>query len=91
MWIIIYTYLFAINIVAFFLFAHDKHRAVFGKRRIPEAWLLGLSVAGGAYGGWMGMLLFRHKTLHPRFRWIVPLSFVIWMLLLTLLCINAYR
>ena len=73
-----YTYLFAVNVAAFFLYANDKHRAHYDKRRVPEAWLLGLSIAGGAYGAGCGMLLFRHKTLHRAFLITIPVCLVVW-------------
>ena len=73
-----YTFLFAINVTAFFCYAADKHRACYDMRRIPEALLLTLAIAGGAYGAGCGMLLFRHKTLHRAFLIVVPLFFVLW-------------
>jgi len=64
---LILTYLYIINLVELALFGIDKRRAGRGGRRIPEATLLGLAVAGGSIGGIGGMLLFRHKTRKPRF------------------------
>lgn len=75
-----YTYLFCINVIAFALYASDKRRAVFDRWRIPEWILLGIAIIGGAYGALMGMLLFRHKTLHTSFRIVVPLFFVLWLI-----------
>jgi len=83
--LLFYTYLFAINVATFFLYAGDKHRAVYDKRRIPEALLLGLAIAGGAYGAGCGMLLFKHKTLHRAFLITVPVSLAVWALLIVLL------
>ena len=40
----------------------DKRRAATGRRRISEATLLGLTWATGLAGGWLGMMVFRHKT-----------------------------
>lgn len=85
--LLIYTFLFVINVLAFGLYAIDKRRACYNRWRIPESVLLGLAVIGGAYGATMAMLLFRHKTQHRSFRIIVPVCFVIWMILLVLLCI----
>ena len=82
---LIYTYLFAINVTSFFLYANDKHRAFYDKRRIPEALLLGLAIAGGAYGAGCGMLLFRHKTLHRSFLITVPIAFAVWATIVLLL------
>ena len=82
-----FTYLFIINVVAFGLYAYDKHHAVYTLWRIPEAVLLISAAIGGAYGAGMGMLLFRHKTLHTLFLIIVPTFFVLWMGLLIFLCV----
>jgi uncharacterized membrane protein YsdA (DUF1294 family) len=40
---------------------------------VPEQTLLLLSLAGGALGGWAGMLVWRHKTRHTRF-WIAQIA-----------------
>lgn len=83
--IYLFTYLFAISVLTFFLYASDKHKAHYGKRRIPEALLLGLAIAGGAYGAGWAMLLFRHKTRHAAFLIIVPLFIILWLAGLILL------
>ena len=35
--------------------------------------LLGLALLGGSIGAFMGMLIFRHKTRHKKFKILVPL------------------
>jgi uncharacterized membrane protein YsdA (DUF1294 family) len=35
---------------------------------------------GGGIGSWMGLKLFRHKTKHTKFRVIVPLWVIIWII-----------
>ncbi|MCH5328697.1 MAG: DUF1294 domain-containing protein [Coprobacter sp.] len=82
-----FTFIFTVNVATFALYAIDKIRAIYHQWRIPEALLLGLAVIGGAYGAGAGMLLFRHKTLHRTFRIVVPLFFVIWFVILTLVCL----
>lgn len=86
--LLVYSYLFAINVLAFFLYASDKHRACYDKRRIPEALLLGLAILGGAYGAGCGMLLFRHKTLHRSFLITIPICLVIWAAILVFLVLK---
>lgn len=86
--LLLYVYLFVINVLAFGIYAIDKRRATYNKWRIPEAVLLGLAVIGGAYGAGTAMLLFRHKTQHMAFFITVPLCFVLWMALLVFLCLN---
>ena len=56
------VYLAGVNAVLFALMGADKRSAVRRRRRIPETTLLALAVLGGAAGGLLGMLLFRHKT-----------------------------
>lgn len=65
--------LFFMSVLTFALFGWDKHKAVYGKSRIPEFLLLSLSLLGGAFGGLCGMILFRHKTMHTSFKVCVPL------------------
>ena len=61
-------YLAAINLLLFVLMGVDKAKAKRGARRFPEATLFFLAVIGGSLGGLLGMLAFRHKTLHASFR-----------------------
>lgn len=86
--LIFLTYLFLVNVLTFGLYANDKHRAYFSKRRTPEALLLGLAVMGGAYGAASGMVLFSHKTKHLRFRIIVPLFLIIWIAAAVFIMVN---
>ena len=69
---IILLYLFAINIVAFFDFGIDKLKAKRDKWRIPESTLLSMAVLGGSIGALAGMKVWRHKTLHDKFRIGIP-------------------
>lgn len=69
---IILLYLFAINIVAFFAFGIDKLKAKRDKWRIPESTLLSMAVLGGSIGALAGMKVWRHKTLHDKFRIGIP-------------------
>jgi uncharacterized membrane protein YsdA (DUF1294 family) len=61
-------YLAAINLVTFLAFGWDKRKARLRGWRTPEARLLLLSFLGGFVGGWLGMKLFRHKTVKTSFR-----------------------
>ena len=58
----------AVNVVTFLAFGIDKWKARRDARRIPEAWLIGLSFATGLFGGWIAMSVFRHKTRKTSFR-----------------------
>ncbi len=70
-----------ISFICFMAMGIDKLKARAGKWRIPERTLFLLAAMGGALGGMLGMLAFRHKTKHK--------SFVIGMPLLLLLNISC--
>lgn len=78
--IIIY-YLTFINLLAFFVYGLDKLKAKRGSWRISEATLLLLAAIGGSIGAWYGMKVWHHKTLHRKFRYGVPLLFLIQVIL----------
>jgi uncharacterized membrane protein YsdA (DUF1294 family) len=86
--ILIY-YLLIINALAFLLMLTDKRRARKNAWRIPEATLLGVAALGGSLGAVMGMRLFRHKTLHPKFSIGLPLMLAVHIILLVLILIKA--
>ena len=73
-------YLLVINVAAFVLYGNDKRRAVRHQWRIPEVELLLAAFLGGGAGAFLGMHLFHHKTKKWKFRILVPLSTVIWVL-----------
>lgn len=72
-------YLLAINIIAFAAYGIDKWKAKHGKWRISEMTLILLAYMGGALGALLGMKVFRHKTQHWKFRILVPLALVLWI------------
>ena len=79
-------YIILINFVGFVLYALDKAKSKRkGSRRIPERVLLWVARLGGGVGCWLGMMLFRHKTKHVRFKVLVPLWTVLWIVALVLL------
>lgn len=70
-----------VNIVGFALMGRDKYLAKHGRWRIPERWLFGIALAGGALGVWVGMTIFRHKTRHKLFVWGIPAIFIVNLLI----------
>ena len=66
-------YLAIINVLAFVLYGVDKKKAENEKYRIPESRLILVAVLGGAYGAFLGMIIFHHKTRKTKFRIVVPL------------------
>ena len=73
----ILIYLLAINVLAFFLYGIDKWKAKRSKWRIPEITLLSIAVIGGSIGAWLGMKVWRHKTMHKKFKYGIPLILMI--------------
>ena len=73
----IILYLLAINIAAFIAFGIDKYKAKRDKWRIPESTLLTIAVLGGSIGALAGMKIWRHKTLHNKFRIGIPVILVL--------------
>ena len=69
------------SLAALVAFALDKYKAKNQKWRIPEASLIALSTLGGAFGAFLGMILFRHKTKKLKFIITVPLLSVVWIIL----------
>ena len=70
-------YLLAVNVLTFIVSGVDKWKARRGRWPVPEASLLGLAALGGSVGAWLAMQLFRHKTQKKKFRYGVPVLFVL--------------
>ena len=86
--IIVLSYLLIINLIAFVLYGIDKKRAIRNEYRIRESVLLWIARLGGAIGSWLGIKLFRHKTKHTKFRIVVPLWILIWIVAIVLAVIK---
>ena len=67
------VYCTVLSIVLFVLMGVDKYRAKHFKWRIRERTLFLLAVLGGALGGCLGMVFFRHKTRTKSFVWMFPM------------------
>ena len=70
---VIVAYIVGLGLITFLIYGYDKLQAKRGGRRVPERTLLLLALAGGALGGWAGMLIWRHKTRHASF-WIAQIA-----------------
>ena len=75
-------YLAGMNLLTFFVYGADKMYARNKRWRIPESTLLTLAVLGGAAGALAGMYAFHHKTRKAKFKYGVPLIFVIELMIL---------
>ena len=80
---IIIIYLAVINVATFFTFGIDKLKAKHAKWRIREAALLTLAVLGGSIGAWLGMKVWRHKTMHKKFKYGIPLILLVQIALIS--------
>lgn len=83
-----FGYLIIANLCAFGICGVDKKRAIKGRRRIPEKALLLACLFGGAWGFQIGMLAFRHKTKHLKFKVLVPLLSLVWLAITIVAGIN---
>ena len=65
-------YLVFINLIGLVTVWYDKALARSRKYRIPESRLLLIALAGGAFGVFLGMYIFKHKTENLKFSIGVP-------------------
>jgi len=65
---ILISWLIAINLVTFLVYAYDKAQARREGWRVSERELLLLALIGGSPGALSGMYLFRHKTAKRSFQ-----------------------
>ena len=80
---LLYYYLIFINCTAFVVYGADKAFAKLHSRRVPEIVLLLLAALGGSAGAFIAMQLFRHKTMHFKFIFGVPLIFFLQVALIS--------
>lgn len=69
--------LIIINILTAVISGADKLFAKLHSWRVPEIILLALAGLGGSVGAYFAMQIFRHKTLHWKFKLGVPLIFLV--------------
>ena len=81
------AYFLLVNIVAFIAFGVDKFKAKKNRSRIPEFTLLLLAAIGGSVGALLGMEIFRHKTLHAKFKFGVPAILVVQIVIAVYFCL----
>ena len=81
-------YLIVVNILTFAVYGIDKWKAKQGSWRISEATLLMLAVIGGTIGALLGMQVWRHKTMHKKFKYGLPLILLAQIALIYLISNN---
>ena len=75
-------YFVCVNVLTFLVYGIDKWQARQGKWRISEATLLLLAVIGGSIGAWLGMRVWRHKTMHKKFKYGIPAILMIHIIIM---------
>ena len=88
-------YFVCVNVLTFLVYGIDKWRSTSGrllptgrkkarqgKWRISEATLLLLAVIGGSIGAWLGMRVWRHKTMHKKFKYGIPAILMIHIIIM---------
>lgn len=83
---VLLLYILLISSFTFILMFIDKRNAIKKDFRISESTFIKLSLLGGALGTYLGMYLFRHKTLHKKFYIGIPLIMI--FNIICLVCIN---
>jgi uncharacterized membrane protein YsdA (DUF1294 family) len=70
---LVFSGFFLLSVFGFLAIAYDKAQAIKRKWRVSEVFFFCLSACGGAFGVWLGMKMFRHKTMHLSFRIGIPI------------------
>jgi len=70
-------------------FGIDKQLARAERRRLSELNLALTALLGGSFGGFVGMLLFRHKTQHGLFKYGLPILVFVHIVLLAIVMSGA--
>lgn len=86
--IILSIYILLICSITFTLMFIDKKKAIRNNFRIPESTFMQLSLIGGGIGTYIGMRVFRHKTLHKKFY--VGLPIIIIFNIISFLILSYY-
>jgi uncharacterized membrane protein YsdA (DUF1294 family) len=82
-WQIYFIWLAAASIVTFIFYGYDKAQARRNGRRVPEKYLHWLALIGGFPGGWLGRSIFRHKTRKGIFLFVLVISSIIHLTLIS--------
>lgn len=70
-------FLIFINFIAIILMKRDKEFAQTGARRVRESTLLMVALVGGGLGEYYAMYKYKHKTLHNKFLYGVPIAIML--------------
>ena len=79
-WILL-SYIMVMSLIAFAAFGLDKYKAKANRWRIRERTLFLLAILGGGIGAFLGMRVFRHKTMHRQFVIGIPAIMIVQLIL----------
>ena len=79
----IILFFIALNVLAIVLIKKDKEFAQKGERRVRESTLLTVALVGGGFGEYYAMYKYKHKTLHKKFLYGVPIAIMVNVFVLT--------
>lgn len=79
----LFLFFILINVIAIVLVKKDKEFAQSGARRVRESTLLIVALVGGGFGEYYAMYKYKHKTLHKKFLYGVPIAIMLNMMMLT--------
>lgn len=74
---VILWYFGIVNLAAIIVYGWDKLCAKLHRWRVPEMTLLTIAAVGGSVGAMLAMQVFRHKTRHLKFKFGVPIIFIL--------------
>lgn len=66
-----------VNFLSFMMMGIDKLKAKKRRWRISEARIFASAVFFGAFGVWLGMIIFKHKTSTTKFQIAIPMLMVL--------------
>lgn len=78
LWNFFLIWIATLSVITFCIYGYDKAQAKLGGWRVPEKVLHALALGGGFPGGWLGRLVFRHKTRKGIFTVILGISTMIY-------------
>lgn len=84
-------YLILVNIFGYIICWYDKMQAIHRKYRVSEKFLFAVAMVGGAFGIYLAMQIFRHKTKHRTFTTGIPLFGAVWLCVIAVVVIICSR
>jgi uncharacterized membrane protein YsdA (DUF1294 family) len=84
-----WIWLVTTSIVTFLLYGFDKNQARLGRGRVPEIILHVLALLGGFMGGWLGRIVFHHKTHKSNFTIVLTISTILHLFIIYLVFIRT--